>query len=99
MKPLQCQVCKIHTALVCKTCLETFANKFKNEISLIKNDIVSQQKKFDEYKRQFKLTNNKEKDSEHDLSYFKSEIEKLRIKVNKYEELIKKNKVSISHGY
>ena len=94
MKPLQCQVCKIHNAIVCKVCLEIFSNKFKNEIQTIHNDIVNQQKKFDVYKRQFKLTNNKEKDFEYDPIYFKNEITKLRIKVTKYEELIKKDRVS-----
>jgi len=91
MKPLQCQVCKTHTALVCKVCLELFSNRFKKEINLVKVEIINQQKKFDEYKLQFKLTNNKAKDSEYDPIYFKNEVERLRIKVTKYEKLIKRN--------
>ena len=94
MKPLQCQVCKTHNAIVCKVCLEIFSNKFKIEIKKIKDEVIVQQKQFNDYKLQFKLTNNKAKDLEYDPIYFKNEIEKLRIKVTKYEELIKKDRVS-----
>ena len=65
--------------------------KAQNEIKQIKEEITNQQKKFDNYKRQFKLTNNTAKDLEYDPIYFKNEIEKLRIKVIKYEEVIRIN--------
>ncbi len=95
MKPLKCSACKNNNAVVCNKCLKFLSLKFKEEIKSIQDNLTKQQKQFIDYKNQFKLINNKEKDTEYDISYFKNEIEKLRAKVSKYEELIKKNKVEL----